>query len=140
MNQKLVAAGGVLVGVAAVALVANELTKDKTPSSPLNSLTITNIFPEDEGASFRFFETVKLNIPGSDLGTVQLFMQTISLRDGSVKDLQFKEINLANGAKDSTFVQEWQNFAIGDGAFVEFFIFDQNNNALSMPRTITIGS
>ena len=65
-------------------------------------------------------------------------MQTTSLQDGTVSDLQTKVINVNTAAKESEFAIVWQNFAIGQGALVEFFIWDINNNPASVPSMITL--
>ncbi len=137
-HKAAIAAGLVLAGVAAV-IVADRAFGDSTPARMDRQLTIQKIVTDDAVSHFEFTETVKLNVKGSDIGTARFAMQTKSLIDGSVQDLQFQEINLRDGPEGSTFIVTWQNFAIGPGALVEFFVFDQNDFALAENKAVTVG-
>ena len=137
-HKSVISAGLVLAGVAGV-ILADRALGDSTSQRMDRQLTIEKIVTDDAASHFEFTETVKLNVEGSDIGTARFLMQTISLIDGSVQDLQSQEINLRDGPSGSTFVVTWQNFAIGPGALVEFFVFDQNGNAIALIKTITVG-
>lgn len=140
MVSKAVKAGLlVLAGVGGV-IVVTEIAARGNQVKSVNRLKIEDIFFDEVTGAFDFFEKVKLNIEGTDIGTAFFYMQTRSLIDGTVSDLQIQEVNLRQGARESSFVVEWRNTAIGQGAIVEFFIFDSNNVPLSEDVAVTIGS
>ena len=92
----------VLAGVGGVIVATEAFAAGK--ALPDRRLEIKNVL-FDEGAVFKFFEEVKLNVVGSDIGTATLYMQTKDFQTGAVVDLQIKEVNLREGPKESTFVQ-----------------------------------
>lgn len=138
VSKTVVGATLVLVGVASV-IALSEIRAGKQSPDAIDRLEILGIETIDAVGRFEFIESVKLNVEGSELGTVTFFMQTRSLVDGTVSDLQSQRIDLREGPKGSSFIVDWNNFAIAEGGLVEFFIWDANNIPLTVPSTISVG-
>ena len=138
VSKTTVAATLVLAGVVSV-IALSEVRAGKQPPASVERLQTLGIETIDAVGSFQFIQSVKLNVEGSELGSVTFFMQTRSLVDGTISDLQSQIVDLREGPKGSSFIVDWSNFAIGQGALVEFFIWDANNIPLAIPSTVTVG-